>query len=51
MYTIFIYAWDDSFYLVDSIYSGQTEPYVTFNEEVNAKRYYFGNSGIGFASV
>lgn len=36
VFTIYVYAWDEGLYLVDSIYSGQTEPFVTFNEEVNA---------------
>jgi hypothetical protein len=35
-FTTYVYALDDTYYLMDSVYSGRTEPYLDFNEELNA---------------
>jgi hypothetical protein len=46
LFTTYVYALDDAYYLVDSIYSGRTEPYLDFNEELNASVIVSGIPGL-----
>jgi hypothetical protein len=46
IFTTYVYAFDDAYYLVDSVYSGRTEPYLDFNDEINASVIVSGIPGL-----